>query len=92
VQAARASVEANCESFANFLGVDSVELSTALQRCRHVEHHDFLSRILNALQLEGKGVGEVRTCLMKAWLFAEGQQANARTLASDLVRFVNLLP
>lgn len=89
VQAARTVVEADCNSLANLLGVDANELSVALLRIRHVDHHDFLSRLIAALHLEGKGVPEVRTCLMKAWLFADGQSADAQTLANDLVQFVN---
>lgn len=91
VQAARELVEEDCEMFATFLGISPEKLSAALRQCRHVDHHDFLTRLLVATQLEGKAVSDIRSSLMKAWLFAPREKRGAEALAVGLTRLVDAL-
>lgn len=86
-------IRADCTEFANRLGVDRSELNRSLHMIWHVDHHDFLMRLVEQHDLQAKTVPDVRAALIHAWMAENSiSQQACNFVSGPLVEIVNSIP
>jgi len=71
------------------IGVDCDALNRVLKRLEYVDHHDFISKLIDELQLSGRTVQDVRIALMNQWLQSPEVLAEGPTLVEKIVGYLD---
>jgi hypothetical protein len=89
IWAGRELLMVDSSSFAAQLGVAHEAVRTALEKGKHIDHHDFLAYLVDELNLEGRTVHDVRYALVNFWLGDATVATEAQQVARDLAVFLD---
>jgi len=89
VQCARSFALKDCSYLSSMIGVDCDALNRVLKRLEYVDHHDFISKLIDELQLSGRTVQDVRIALMNQWLQSPEVFAEGPTLVEKIVGYLD---
>ena len=84
VHAARSFISQDCSVFANYLGANNEDVSNAIKKVSHIDHHDFCSTLSGELNIQGIATDKVRANLFKAWLHDETILAEVNILVTAI--------
>ncbi|WP_169742173.1 AAA family ATPase [Arenimonas malthae] len=91
IAAARAKIQRDVGAFSQAIGVEEKQVVAALDRVSHLDHHDFINGLIDALGMHASAA-TVRTAVIAAWLNDDAVRRATREAAETLLGHLAAMP